>query len=77
MSLISEASPADWPKITNGALRFLGQLYRACSAVYESGPTASRPTGGLWIGRPYFDTTLGYGIKYNGTAWVRWDGAPV
>lgn len=37
-----------------------------CSAVFfsiislqTSGTTANRPTKNLWIGRPYFDTSLG------------------
>lgn len=29
------------------------------SAIPQSGPTASRPTSGLWIGRQFWDTTLG------------------
>lgn len=44
-------------------------------ALTASGTT--RPTKLLWVGRPFFDTTLGYAIHYNGTVWVRWDGVPV
>lgn len=45
-------------------------------ALEQSGVTANRPTTGLWIGRRYFDTTLGkpvYVKSLNPTVWV--DGA--
>lgn len=35
------------------------QVFLCCFATQDSGPTASRPTTELWIGRRYFDTTLG------------------
>lgn len=47
-------------------------------AVEQSGPTAERPTSGLWIGRRFFDTTLGkpvYVKSLGPTVWV--DGAGV
>lgn len=47
------------------------------SALTEAGTTAQRPTVNLWIGRAYFDTTLGFEIHYNGTVWVRYDGTGV
>lgn len=56
----------------------------ASNALRESGPTANRPTEGLWIGRPYFDTTLGYDVHVNAVpakpapaVWVNSAGAPV
>lgn len=30
----------------------------AVQSLYQSGPTADRPTSGLWIGRQFYDTTL-------------------
>jgi hypothetical protein len=40
----------------------------------QSGTTAQRPTKTLWIGRRYFDTTLGKPIFFKGSGvWV--DGA--
>ena len=45
-------------------------------AIPQSGATASRPTSGLWIGRQFFDTTLGkpvYVKSVKPTVWV--DGA--
>lgn len=35
-----------------------------------SGTTAQRPTDGLWVGRPFFDTTLGYMVFWDGAAWI-------
>ena len=40
-----------------------------------SGATASRPSSGNWIGRQYFDTTLGKPVWWNGTKWVLSDGS--
>lgn len=68
----------------SGALVNVSRYWRAwfvsvwylLTGLTQSGTTAQRPTDGLWTGRPYFDTTLGYEINYNGTIWVRWDGAP-
>lgn len=39
------------------------------SLLKISGSTASRPTVGLFVGYPYFDTTLGKQIWYNGSVW--------
>ena len=46
----------------------------------DSGTTANRPIMGLWIGRPYFDTSLGYSINVKTTSpivWVNGAGAAV
>lgn len=40
----------------------------------QHGTTANRPTARLFIGRQYFDDTLGYPIWWDGTAWVKYDG---
>lgn len=34
----------------------------ALETIYASGPTAQRPTRMIWVGRQYFDTTLGYPV---------------
>jgi hypothetical protein len=49
---------------------FFDNLFLSSFALYQSGTTTQRPTTKLWVGRPYFDTTLGYQIHYNGTGWV-------
>lgn len=38
--------------------------------ITESGTTANRPTKGLYVGRRYYDTTLGYPVWYTGSAWA-------
>lgn len=52
--------------ITNGWASFFSSLYRCAvnskSYFEASGTTANRPTTDLWVGRQYFDTTLGYPV---------------
>lgn len=40
----------------------------------SSGTTAQRPTTRLYVGRTYFDVTLGQPIWYSGSGWVLADG---
>lgn len=49
-------------------------IYNLLQSLTGSGITANRPAKFLWIGRPYFDTTLGKPIWYNGSIWVKHDG---
>jgi hypothetical protein len=42
-----------------------------------SGTTAQRPATGRLTGLAYFDTTLGYEINWNGSAWVNHAGTTV
>lgn len=49
---------------------FFQQVFTICFAASQSGTTAQRPDTTLWVGRPYFDTTLGYAIWYDGSDWV-------
>lgn len=39
-------------------LQTFARWQRVILSVRQSGPTASRPTSGLWVGQTYFDTTL-------------------
>jgi hypothetical protein len=64
-------------KISQSWLNLFNQMFRICSGVTQSGATAQRPTSELWVGRPYFDTTLGYQINYDGTNWVDGSGNTV
>jgi len=57
-------------------IAWFGAIGRLANALTGAGTTANRPTVGLYAGRPYFDTTLGYVIHYNGTAWVDSTGTP-
>jgi hypothetical protein len=53
---------------------WFGQAFTLLFALGQSGTTAQRPTDGLWVGRPYFDTTLAKPIWYTGTGWIKADG---
>lgn len=44
--------------------------------VTNNGPSASRPTASV-VGQPYFDTTLGQPIWWDGTSFVDADGGAV
>lgn len=59
---------------------FFEQIFNLLSAMTQSGTTAQRPTTFLWVGRNYFDTTLGYPIwlkSVGPTVWVNGSGSPV
>ena len=40
-------------------LQLFSRWHRVVTSLQQYGPTADRPTKGLWIGRQYFDTDLG------------------
>jgi len=47
-------------------------VFNVVFAVTQSGTTAQRPTALLWVGRPYFDTTLGKPIWYDANGSTGW-----
>lgn len=47
----------------------------ALNILRASGTTAKRPVKSLFVGRTYFDTTLGKPIWYDGSGWVDATGA--
>jgi hypothetical protein len=57
----------------------LDAIRRSANAIFAlfaaSGPTSARPTASF-VGQPYFDTTLGCPVWWNGTGWVNASGAP-
>lgn len=58
---------------------FLASAQQTLFNSTRSGTTTTRPTStmpGRWIGMPYFDTTLGYPIWWDGTQWVDATGTP-
>lgn len=57
--------------------RWFEELLNTVGHHAGDGTTANRPTKKLGIGTSYFDTTLGYIIWYNGSAWVDASGTPV
>lgn len=81
--MIEEAPLRDLPK---GAVMplswasWIGKIRLYAGSVSESGTTAQRPTANLWVGRPYFDTTLGYSINLKTVSpavWVNGAGTTV
>ena len=54
---------------------FASRVAEAVTALRSSGTTANRPTVGLFIGRTYFDTTLGKPVWHDGSGWVDATGA--
>ena len=59
-------------------VQVFARWHRVVLSLQQSGATADRPTTGLWVGRTYFDTTLGkpVWVKSVGPAvWVDATGA--
>ena len=50
--------------------QWFSQLQPLLQSVVASGPTSGRPTQNLFIGYPYFDTTIGQTVYWNGVIWV-------
>lgn len=66
--------------VTEGWRNFFMSTFTICSALTMSGTTAQRPTRPLWVGRMYFDTTLGLPIwvrSLSPTVWVNAAGGVV
>ena len=68
---------ADVITTTKGWGQFFSQVFTICLATSQSGITANRPVRTLYIGRFYFDTTLGKPIWYDGAGWVDATGTSV
>jgi hypothetical protein len=43
----------------------------------DAGTTGQRPVTGLYVGQPFFDTTLGLPVWWRGDGWVNAVGATV
>lgn len=59
--------------LTDSWRSWFSRVQAIVSASQQSGTTANRPTKVLWLGRRYFDTTLGkpvYVRSVNPTVWV-------
>jgi hypothetical protein len=77
-------APADYNQKQQDQFAYALRLYfnqldgfLGASSTVQSGTTTNRPTQFLQVGQFYFDTTLGYPIWYNGTAWVNASGTAV
>lgn len=55
--------------VTQGFRPFFLAIFSLLTGLTQSGTTAQRPTSFLWTGRPYWDTTLGMSVYWNGSAW--------
>ena len=67
-------------KVGYSWLQWFSQVNSVVNAAQQSGITADRPTRFLWLGRRYFDTTLGkpvYVRSVKPTVWVDGAGAVV
>lgn len=62
--------------VSRGWREWLSQAYNILAALTQSGTTAQRPDTIRWIGRTYFDATLGIPIWWDGSQWVDATGAP-
>jgi len=51
-------------------VQWFSQLQPILQSVVASGPTSGRPTQNLYIGYPYFDTTIDQMVYWNGVIWV-------
>ena len=56
---------------------WISQASEFIFSLTSSGTTADRPVKRLFIGKTYFDKTLGHPIWYDGTNWVDATGATV
>jgi hypothetical protein len=53
----------DSKRVTQAWLLVFTQWLKVISSMKQSGTTAQRPVSpGLWVGRQYFDTTLGHPV---------------
>ena len=68
-------------KITTQWLSWFQSVTSTCNSLQTSGTTSQRPTGSrIWIGMPYFDTTLGKPVFLKTASpivWVDATGTPV
>ena len=70
-------------QVLNALRLYFNQIdnFTQSSAIPASGPTSSRPLSTvqtpLGIGQPFFDTTIGRPIWWNGTKWIKADGTVV
>jgi hypothetical protein len=74
----SQGKISDENGIPNSSwVEFFSEVFRSLRALQTSGTTAQRPVTGLYVGRPYFDTTLNRPIWFTGSVWIRADGVVV
>lgn len=62
---VSAALSDESGRVSTPWAQWFQRVTAGVGSLYQSGTTANRPTTLLWVGRRYFDTTLGYPV------WVR------
>lgn len=70
---LTQDTPPSW-------LQWFARANRILNAMQQSGTTANRPTSVLWVGRMYFDKTLGRPVwvqSVKPTVWCDATGAAV
>ena len=55
---------------TQPLANWFSRAWQILAAAEQASTTANRPTSNMWIGMPYFDTTLGIPIWWDGTNWI-------
>jgi hypothetical protein len=79
MALINNVPGNDFGNGTKpysqGWTSFFEAVFNLLTAFTQSGTTAQRPTTFLWIGRPYYDTTLGKPVYVNSVGPTVWHDA--
>lgn len=53
-------------------LEWFNLAHQTITAARQSGPTASRPASLVWIGRQYFDTTIGKPVYVKSVKPIVW-----
>jgi hypothetical protein len=59
----------------NGMTIFFRTAFIVIFDMQNSGPTGERPVENMYVGKPYFDVTLGLPIWYDGSQWIDATGA--
>lgn len=58
--------------VTTAWQQWLQRVQIILNGSSQSGPTSNRPTNNLYVGQPFFDTTLNKPVYWNGSTWVHW-----
>jgi hypothetical protein len=74
-----EYSQSQQDQFQNALRLYFNQLdsFNLNVTVPNSGTSADRPVGRIDVGQPYFDTTLGIPIFWNGSFWINAIGEPL
>lgn len=78
MSIIT--APLQSPDFDQNWIHYFAVISPIIASLADSGTSSTRPSVGLWVGRQYFDTTLGLPIYVKSltpTVWVNAAGAVV